>query len=69
MKPPTETFDIGRGYRVEFRFDGQRIDVDWLPDLPSAEVGRELLPAYRAARNQFLARLVPAYGSVAVIER
>jgi hypothetical protein len=68
MMPTCETFDLGRGYRVEFRFDGQQIAADWLPALPPAQIGRELLPAYRAARNEFLARLAPIYGPIVVLD-
>lgn len=68
MMPPQEIYDLGRGYSVEFKFDGQRIEVDWLPDLPPMEIGRELLPAYRVARDQFLARFEPLYGRIAVLE-
>lgn len=68
MMLPREKFALGRGYSVEFRFDGQRLDVEWLPTIPPAKIGRKLLPAYRAARNEFLAKLTPAYGTIMAVD-
>jgi len=51
------TCRLGRGYSVEFAITGGQLSVRWLPDLPPNAVGRHLLPAYREARNEFLASL------------
>jgi hypothetical protein len=64
----SERYEIGAGYVVEFRFTGRQIDVDWLPSMPAAEVGRTLLPAYRAARNEFLSKLSASVGKIVVVD-
>jgi hypothetical protein len=68
MMLPRERYALGRGYSVEFHFDGLALAVEWLPKVPPPKIGRKLLPAYREARNQFLARLAPAYGPIAVVD-
>ena len=50
-------YTLGRGYSVEFSLDGPSLNVDWRPRLPHRKIGRKLLPAYRRARNDFLASL------------
>lgn len=51
------TFPLGRGYSVEFVFDQLSLTANWRPKLPHHKIGRKLLPAYRTARNEFLASL------------
>lgn len=55
--PHRATYWLPGGFAVEFDFDGQRLDAEWSPDFPDARIGRKLLPAYRAARDHFLAGL------------
>lgn len=68
MMLPRQSYPLGRGYSVEFSFDGQRIEVVWSPRLPSPSLGRKLLPAYREARDQFLAGLQPIHGDIVVVD-
>ena len=49
-----KSYQLGRGYSVEFVLVGLQLTVDWSPKLPHYKIGRKLLPAYRAARNDFL---------------
>jgi len=61
--------DIGKGYSVEFTFDGTRLDCEWSPRMPRGRKGRSLLPAYRLARNLFLGKVAVFTGkNVAVID-
>lgn len=68
MKPWSEIHQVGRGYSVRFTFDGQALDVEWLPRMPIGKLGRKLLPDYRAARNHFLRTLAPTFGTIAVMD-
>ena len=68
MMEAREKYPLGNGYSVEFRFDGLSLAAEWLPAVPSAPIGRELLPAYFEARNRFLARLAPAFGNILVVD-
>lgn len=52
-----QTYRLGRGYEVEFSLDGPRLEARWSPDVPKGKAARKLLPAYRAARGQFLGSL------------
>lgn len=51
------TYPLSPRYSVEFVLDGPNLTARWLPALPKPKTGRELLPRYRTARNQFLASL------------
>ena len=53
----TRAFALPRGYEVEFTLDGGRLDARWSPDVPKGQRARKLLPAYRLARDTFLASL------------
>lgn len=44
-------------FAVEFSLDGEAFDARWSPFLPKGRKLRSLLPAYRCARNDFLAGL------------
>jgi hypothetical protein len=52
-----KSYRLGRGYSVEFALDGLSLTAEWSPKLPHHKIGRKLLPAYRAARNEFLGSL------------
>jgi hypothetical protein len=67
MKPSSEIHAIG-GYSCCFTFDGQRLDVEWLPRVPAGELGRKLLPEYRRARDTFLRTLTPTFGNIMVVD-
>ena len=61
-------FAIGRGYSVEFRLEGTRMDVVWSPGLPTGRRGRQLLPAYRKARDAYLRSIATTRGDILVVE-
>lgn len=44
-------------FAVEFSIDGKAFGAHWSPHLPKGRKLRALLPAYRRARNDFLAGL------------
>lgn len=50
-------YQLPLGYTVEFRWDGQRLDTEWRPCLPSRDTALKLLLDYRNARNHFLSGL------------
>ena len=50
----SEPFDLGRGFKVEFSFDGGQMSCSWSPRLPVGKRARQLLPAYFEARHVFL---------------
>lgn len=50
-------YRLPRGYTVEFSLDGGRLGCARSPDVPTAREFKRLLPAYREARNQFVASL------------
>lgn len=65
----SEPMAVGRGYSVEFSFDGSRLDCQWSPRMPYGRHGRSVLPAYQAARNAFLGKVATFTGqNVAVID-
>jgi hypothetical protein len=51
------TYPLKRGYAVEFELSDGSLTVHWTPDFPPKKIGRKLFPAYRQARNEFLASL------------
>lgn len=66
MTPPlmlSEQVALGRGYSVQFRLADGRMDVMWEPRMPMGRRGRQLLPAYREARNAFLRDVAKAAGT------
>lgn len=64
----TGPYDLGRGYSITFRLDGGRLDAVWEPGLPTGRRGRQLLPAYRKARDTFLRSVAGSTGMILVIE-
>lgn len=52
-----------RAYRLDDRFtveisiDAGRIECAWSPHVPKGRKARNLLPAYRRARNEFISSL------------
>lgn len=65
----SEPVAVGKGYSVEFKFDGARLDCEWSPRMPYGRHGRAVLPAYRAARNAFFLKIARFTGkNIAVID-
>lgn len=50
-------YPLRNGYAVTLSLDGARLAAEWSPDVPNGRRARKLLPAYRAARADFLASL------------
>jgi hypothetical protein len=63
----TSTADVGRGYHVTFTLRDGALDVVWSPRVPVGRRGRQLLPAYREARNAFLADVAAERGIVIAV--
>ncbi len=61
-------YDLGRGFSVEFKLQHGRLDAMWSPKVPFGRRGRQLLPAYRAARNRWLSSLTPDLGTILVVD-
>ena len=62
----SEPYPLGEGVTVEFHLKGNVMNVEWLPALPKPEQGRRLLPAYRRARDTFLATVARQTGKTAL---
>lgn len=62
-----QTFDLDRRFSVRFSLDAAagRFEAEWSPHQPKGRKARSILPAYRVARDRFLASLDV---NVAVIE-
>jgi hypothetical protein len=60
-------YDLGRGFSVEFKMQAGRIDAVWSPRVPFGRRGRQLLPAYRAARAKWLASIAPDVGGTILV--
>jgi len=70
MIPPlmiSEEYPLGRGYSVQFRLAGARMEAMWEPRMPMGRRGRQLLPAYREARNTFLRDVAQAAGTSVLV--
>ena len=52
-----QTYQLSERYSVEFILDGSHFECSWSPSQPKVRKARRLLPAYRTARNDFLASL------------
>ncbi len=52
-----KAYSLPRGYTVEFSLDGGLLGCAWSPGVPTAREFKRLLPAYRKARNKFIASL------------
>ena len=48
---------VGRGFTVSFRLSERGIEAEWLPGVPTGRRARQVFPAYRGARDAFLATL------------
>lgn len=53
----SRVYELQRGFAVRFTLNDGALEVEWLPTLPQAKIGRKLLPRYRSARNHFLESL------------
>ena len=59
---------VGRGFTVSFRLSDRGIEAEWLPNVPQGRRARRLLPAYRHARDQWLAVLAGEGVNVVVVD-
>lgn len=64
----SKTYQLDRRYAVRFTFSGQELECEWSPAMPNQSRGRKLLPAYRAARDDFLTSLTPFAGRIMVVD-
>jgi hypothetical protein len=51
------TYPLNARFAVEFVLDGASLEARWTPHQPRGRKGRNLLPAYRVARADFLGSL------------
>jgi hypothetical protein len=63
----TAPIDLGKGIAVEFTFADGRMDAIWSPRIPHGRRGRQILPAYRRARHEFLADVAERLGIVIAV--
>lgn len=59
---------VGRGFTVSFRLSDRGIEAEWLPNVPKGQKARQLLPAYRAARDGWIADLASEGVNVMLVE-
>ena len=52
-----KTYPLDRRFAVEFALSGEAFEARWSPFAPNGRKAKTLLPAYRRARNDFLASL------------
>lgn len=52
-----KTYPLDHRFAVEFALSGEAFEARWTPFTPKGRKARSLLPAYRCARNEFLASL------------
>jgi hypothetical protein len=52
-----KTYPLDRRFAVEFALAGESLEACWTPFTPKGRKARSLIPAYRKARNDFLASL------------
>lgn len=65
----SEQTPVGGGFTISFTFRDRKLEAHWEPRVPVGRKGRKYLPAYRLARDEFLARVARRTGlSVAVVE-
>lgn len=57
LPPQARRFPLDRRFAVEFSLDGGRLEARWSPHIPRGRKARNLRPAYRVARADFLAGL------------
>ena len=55
--PYSQRYQLPRGYEIEFTLDGSSFGCAWSPRVPTGKMAKKLTPAYREARNSFLASL------------
>lgn len=53
----SRTYALDRRFAVEFALSGESFEARWTPHTPKGRKARSLIPAYRMARNDFLASL------------
>ena len=53
----SKTHKLDRRFSVEFALDNGQLEARWSPHVPKGRKARNLIPAYRDARNSFLASL------------
>ena len=68
MQANINTYDLRKGRRVTFTWNGAGLSAEWEPEMPTGKLGRKLLPDYKAARNQFLSELAPYLGTMLVVD-
>ena len=59
---------VGNGFTVSFRLSARGIEAEWLPEVPKGRKARRLIPAYRNARDPWLATLAGQGINVMVVE-
>jgi hypothetical protein len=65
----SERTPVGGGFTISFTFRDWKMEAHWEPRVPVGRKGRKYLPAYRLARDEFLARVAKRTGlNVAVVE-
>lgn len=52
-----QSFQLDQTFWISFQIKNGAMDAVWSPTPPGVEKLQELLPAYRAARNNFLRKL------------
>ena len=61
--------DVGKGFTVEFTFKGLVFDCKWTPRIPTGKQVSQVMPAYKTARNAFIADIAEKTGvKIGVIE-
>ncbi|WP_267394976.1 MULTISPECIES: hypothetical protein [unclassified Sphingomonas] len=63
----SERMPLGDGFTVSFTFRDQKLEADWQPRLPYGRKGRKYLPAYKRARDEFIARLARRTGLTVLV--
>ena len=58
----TDAIDLGRGFAIKFSLVDGRFDAVWSPRMPHGRRLRQVLPAYRRARHDFLSGVAEKLG-------
>ncbi len=61
-----QTVKIGKGFSVQFKFNGKALDCEWSPCRPPYP-DPEIMSAYRCARDRFIGELQDNLGVNAVV--
>jgi hypothetical protein len=65
----TQPLELGHGYAVEFRWQRDRFDAVWSPEMPAGKRARKIMPAYQRARHHFLSKVASELGiNIAVMD-